>query len=320
MSQSIDEGEKEGEGHEQGQDQRKAKKAIDQELVDALMASKLLIGEVNPIIVDYDGEILSGVHRKAAGWLRKHFVDSRELAKRWDVPPGMAKEIVRLHMNVQRKPSKEETKAIVLKMAKCLEESGMPKERIASELEKYVPYSRWYLWKLLPEEYKRPEKVEAGRASASASAGLSPAGGGASEAEAEAGAAVEEEEAKKPKIEAKILGGKAPETWEFREARMHPPVSRMEAEVVSELIAEGYSLETNREFCLEATRPDAYHAPTNTAIYIDGPAHRGREAEDERLRELLRKRYGCRVLALRYDEYSQSAKEEIKAAIKEALG
>jgi hypothetical protein len=279
------------------------------------MASKLLIGEVNPIIVDYDGEILSGVHRKAAGWLRKHFVDSRELAKRWDVPPGMAKEIVRLHMNVQRKPSREETKAIVLKMAKCLEESGMPKERIASELEKYVPYSRWYLWKLLPEEYKRPEKVEAGRASASASAGLSPAGGGASEEEAAV-----EEEAKKPKIEAKTLGGKAPETWEFREARMHPPVSRMEAEVVSELIAEGYSLETDREFCLEATRPDAYHAPTNTAIYIDGPVHKGREAEDERLRELLRKRYGCRVLALSYEEYSHSAKEEIKAAIREALG
>ena len=282
--QSRDEGgEEEGLGKGQGLGQERkrgrAAAAIDQELVDALMASKLLIGEVNPIIVDYDGEILSGVHRKAAGWLRKHFVDSRELAKRWDVPPGMAKEIVRLHMNVQRKPSKEETKAIVLKMAKCLEESGMPKERIASELEKYVPYSRWYLWKLLPEEYKRPEKVEAGRASASASAGLSPAGGGALEAEAEAEAKAEagaevEAEAKKPKIEAKTLGGKAPETWEFREARMHPPVSRMEAEVVSELMAEGYSLETDREFCLEATRPDAYHAPTNTAIYIDGPSIR----------------------------------------------
>jgi hypothetical protein len=83
---------------------------------------------------------LAGIYRKEAGWLRKHHVDSRELAKYWNVPELMAKEIVRLLMNVQGHPSKEERRPTVLRMAKCLEDSGISKERIASELGKYVSY------------------------------------------------------------------------------------------------------------------------------------------------------------------------------------
>jgi len=40
---------------------------------------------------------------------------------------------------------------------------GVPKENVARELTKYVPYSRSYIWETLPEAYKKPEKVEAGK-------------------------------------------------------------------------------------------------------------------------------------------------------------
>jgi len=100
---------------------------------------------------------------------------------------------------------------------------------------------------------------------------------------------------------------------------MHPEVSRMEFEVVTELMAEGLPLEMDREFCLESTTPDAYHPKKNLAIYIDGPVHKGREERDERLRELLWKRYGITPIAIKYDRYSKEKKEQIKREIRKIL-
>lgn len=141
---------------------------IDRELVDMLEKSKGMLGEAYPIIVDYDGEVLSGVHRKKAGWAKEQRIDTRELAKKWGVTPKMAKLIVKVHMNIQRKPSREETQAMIWFMAAELAKAGVPQEQVASELTRYVPYSRDYIWKLLPETYKKHEKVEAGKKAAEA--------------------------------------------------------------------------------------------------------------------------------------------------------
>jgi hypothetical protein len=139
---------------------------LDKELVSMLERSRQMMGEAYPIIIDYDGEVLSGVHRKKAGWAKEQRIDTRELAKKWNVTPKMAKLIVRAHMDVQRKPCKEETQALIWFMAAELVKKGVPEDKVASELTKYVPYSQKYIWELLPESYKRTEKAQAGKKAA----------------------------------------------------------------------------------------------------------------------------------------------------------
>jgi very-short-patch-repair endonuclease len=130
---------------------------IDEEIVDQLKRSKEILGEIIPIIVDDDGNILSGRHRERAGWTLKHRCNIDAIVSRLNCSASMAREIVRLHCNVQRKPSKEETKAILLRIAKELELKGVEKKSIAGELKKYVPFSDRYIEELLPDEYKKIE-------------------------------------------------------------------------------------------------------------------------------------------------------------------
>ncbi|MEM2512697.1 MAG: hypothetical protein QXU81_00030 [Candidatus Bathyarchaeia archaeon] len=136
---------------------------MDKEIVDALKESRSKLGEIYPILIDYDGEILSGSHRKAAGWTKIERIDSREIAEKLKLPLQMAKLLIKMHTNIQRKPTIDETRELLLDMAECLEKSGVPTENVSVELAKYVPYSRDYIRDLLPEKYKLPHKVEAGK-------------------------------------------------------------------------------------------------------------------------------------------------------------
>ena len=61
------------------------KPTIDRDIVEELSISRKRVGEVYPIIVDWDGEVLAGVHRKQAGWRRTHTIDTRKLAEKWGV-------------------------------------------------------------------------------------------------------------------------------------------------------------------------------------------------------------------------------------------
>jgi very-short-patch-repair endonuclease/chorismate mutase len=130
---------------------------IDEEIVEQLKRSKEILGEIIPIIMDSEGNILSGRHRERAGWALKHIADIEKMAQKLKVSTSMARDIIRLHLNVQRKPSKEETKAILLRMAKELEAKGIEKKNIASELTKYAPYTDRYIREILPDEYKHKE-------------------------------------------------------------------------------------------------------------------------------------------------------------------
>ena len=130
---------------------------LDRELVEMLSRSRMVLGEFYPIVIDFDDEVLAGSHREKAGWIKRIRVDTRDVARKLGVPVEVAKDIIRLHTNIQRKPSKEETAEILLRMAKALEKKGIPKEKIAAELCKYVPYSDRHIRRLLPDEYKQIE-------------------------------------------------------------------------------------------------------------------------------------------------------------------
>jgi len=283
---------------------------FDMKTIEQLKASKRIVGEISPMIIDWDGEILSGQHRSRAGWVRATRVDTRKLAEKWGVTPLMAKDMIRLHTNVQRRPSKKETQFLVRRMALCLKEMGVPEGQIAKELTKYVPYTLKYILELLPEKYKLKEKVEAAKAGVPVRLSRT-----------EKSEAAVTPEITKPTVEAKVTRPpKSEETWEFRKARMSAPISRMDEAVLIEVQRLGEPVEFQREFCVQSTTPDLYFPKARLAVYLDGPVHEGREERDEALRDLLAKRYDVRVLSLRYEAFTDKAKQQILEEIKVALG
>ena len=56
---------------------------------------------------------------------------------------------------MQRTVKREETQSRILQVASSLEASGFPKNKIASELAKILPFDHLYVLKLLPDEYKQ---------------------------------------------------------------------------------------------------------------------------------------------------------------------
>jgi len=123
---------------------------LDAEVVELLKRSVKQQGQLLPVIKDQYGNILSGRHRKAAdpNWRETTVVVADELDR----------ELKIVHFNVQRRPSKEETAARLLRIAELLEERGVPSENVCSEMAKLVPYSERYIQQLLPEKYKREYK------------------------------------------------------------------------------------------------------------------------------------------------------------------
>lgn len=120
---------------------------LDAEVVELLRRSVEQQGQLLPVIKDQYGNILSGRHRKAADpdWRETTVVVEDELDR----------ELKIVHFNVQRRPSREETAARLLRIAELLEERGVSAENVCSEMAKLVPYSKQYISELLPEKYKR---------------------------------------------------------------------------------------------------------------------------------------------------------------------
>lgn len=115
---------------------------------------------------------------------------------------------------------------------------------------------------------------------------------------------------------------KPKEKAEFRVAQMHPQKSKFELAVIQELQAEGLPLETDQEFCVQKTIPDAILKLKNrtVAIYIDNVAtHEEGDERDEFLRGKLEQFYGFEICPIRYKCDSQEEKEKAKHMIKEFL-
>ena len=137
----------------------------DEEIVEQLRKSMDQLEQIYSVIQDEDGEVLSGAHRLRAGATKIHVMDTRRIAMRLGVSRKMVKLMIKLHSNIQRTVPREETRKILEEMAEELVRHGVKPEDVATELVKHVPYSRQYVLELLPEKYKKKEKVEAGKVS-----------------------------------------------------------------------------------------------------------------------------------------------------------
>jgi len=127
---------------------------FDEEVVEWLKRSREQVGELEPVYVTPEGEVIDGRHRLKAypGW-HAQTVQVDELRK----------VVERIHRNIHRKLTKKETKEAVIQLALALEKQGVPREFLVEEIKKHLPFSEDYIRKLLPSkfkrEYKKPEKL-----------------------------------------------------------------------------------------------------------------------------------------------------------------
>jgi very-short-patch-repair endonuclease len=288
----------------------------DRETIENLKRSLQQIGQIYAVIRDYDGEILSGRHRIKAGANIIHEVDSRKIAEKLGIPEKIAKLMIKLHSNVQRRMKREETQRMLLEMAKELEKKGVPKEKIASEIySKYVPYSKRYVLELLPDEYKQVEfrpdiqhisdlhKGELVHPTEKSIENI--------HTEYEETTEVEEDKGEmEPERERVLI------TEEIIRDRMHHPVSNIEIAIANALNESGITgFLTQHPIVIQQTIPDFFFPDKRLAVYIDGPVHSGREDRDQELRDALRRR-GYKVLELSYEK---PTKETINRLVVEII-
>lgn len=123
-----------------------------------------------------------------------------------------------------------------------------------------------------------------------------------------------EQMAKPVKVETKVK-----DRWEYREALMHPPVSRMEEMVGERLRKAGIKFDIQKDFCVQNTSFDFYVSDSRVAVYLDGPVHKGREDRDEAIRDRVKRR-GLKVIEVDYDAPTDEQADEAARQIVEALG
>lgn len=119
---------------------------IDQDTVDLLRKSKEIVGPLRPCIRSQKGKLLAGKHRKEVD------PDWPEVVKK--VSDELDEELVRMHDNIQRKVSQEETKESLLRIAELLVAKGVNPKKVAQEMVKLVPFGHTYVYSLLPKDYK----------------------------------------------------------------------------------------------------------------------------------------------------------------------
>lgn len=308
---------------------------------ESVAKSEKVVGQLYEVIVNQDGVVLDGNHRLQGNpkWRTK----VKETKNR-------AEEIlVRLHAHHRRRVSKEETRSLLLELAKELEEEGVAKEEITRKLVEITPYSESYVCELMPTEFKRASKVEAGRASAPltehkpqnltqlltcqacgvASSDVQPWEDHEINLCPKHMALADLDQArylgqygKKQVPEAKPKYSQAwKDKWEYRKSMMHPKTSKMEEALLEMWREAGYGpVRVHRVWCVEPV-PDDWDSPRfNLVFFVDGEeVHKDREDYDAEVRAKIEKMHGVKTVTLPYKTYSHKAKMELWKKIQEAV-
>lgn len=312
---------------------------------ESLSKSEQIVGQLYPVIVNQTGKVLDGNHRveENPSWHKK-VVETKSRAEEI---------LVRIHAHHRRRVSQEETKAMLLELAAGLEASGTECRTISAEITKLTPYSDRYIQMLLPEKYKQPEKVEAGKVAAQISEQKreQPMGIQCSccpmstyspkdwqgklvctscyDKLSQGKITLKEPKAIVEKSSVEMHKYKPEETAEHRKAVMTPSISKMDEAVFlilkqnEDLRNAGWKFQFQKPYCLLEVVSDvtATRGDVEQPLFFDGEVHFGREERDEANRELLVRRLGIpEVLAFTYEgAYSDAKRDEIVAKIVEML-
>jgi len=112
------------------------------------------VGELYPLIVDQDGNIIDGQHRREAFpmWHRTTV----------EVEDETQRALVWLAAHERRKVKRKERSSRIITLASGLMEKGVPRGEIASKIAELLGYSERHILRFLPSKYKAPKKRVAG--------------------------------------------------------------------------------------------------------------------------------------------------------------
>ena len=114
--------------------------------LEELKRSKQQVGFLNPVLVDQEGKIIDGRHRKAI------YSDWPEIQKEVQSPIHRLQMII--HQNLRRVVSQSETRENLIKLAIELKKTGLAPGEIVKRVHDLVPYTEAYIRMLLPSEFK----------------------------------------------------------------------------------------------------------------------------------------------------------------------
>jgi hypothetical protein len=141
-----------------------ASSEYDEFVIESLKKSKEIVGELLPIVIDKEtGEIISGRHRKKAGWQRKIEITKEQkemMANKLNVPVEAMPVIWEIHVSIQRTVTIEERKQQVKRLIEILLKNGVKKEEIINKLLQILPWTKQYIYKLIPDEFKTKTLIE----------------------------------------------------------------------------------------------------------------------------------------------------------------
>jgi hypothetical protein len=126
------------------------------ELLLTLRKLREFVGELYPVLVDEEGNIIDGWHRVKVNpnWHRKT-VKCKDMSD---------KAIVWLAAHARRDVSPKELSVKMIHVAEKLLTEGVPREQIVAKIAEITGYSERHVRRLLPAKYKAKEKARAQKA------------------------------------------------------------------------------------------------------------------------------------------------------------
>jgi hypothetical protein len=111
--------------------------------------------EIEPIVVDEEGCVVDGFHRKAAGWQSAKAIALGELAKKLGVSREAAKIIYRINKHTRHEAEGGERRSQFIALAEELKKQGVEPGKISERIADVSGFTVRYVHGLLSSPYKR---------------------------------------------------------------------------------------------------------------------------------------------------------------------
>jgi hypothetical protein len=125
----------------------------EEEFITRLRKLRGLVGEVYPVIVDAEGNIIDGWHRvKVDPSWHKKIVECKDMGE---------KALVWFAAHERRTVSQKELSTNMIHVAEKLLRQGIQRDQIVAKIAELTGYTEQYIRKFLPAQYKAKEKARA---------------------------------------------------------------------------------------------------------------------------------------------------------------
>jgi hypothetical protein len=134
----------------------KKHEGLDESVVGLLRGNLKSVGQLTEILRcrQHPNKLLAGRHREAAGATQTRYYDVGALARRIHESHDVAELLVTVTSDIQRRVPEEETREKIISLAEMLVSQGTPRRKAAAQATRLLGFTKQYVYRLLPDEYK----------------------------------------------------------------------------------------------------------------------------------------------------------------------